>query len=116
MILLTYLDWRVTMYAIIKTGGKQYKVKKGDQIDVELLEGDFGSAIEFKEVLFVTDNKSAQVGEPTVPGCVVKGKLVEATVGPKKEMMTYKKRQNVRRRFGHRQHYSRVEITDILAK
>ncbi|MCB1149478.1 MAG: 50S ribosomal protein L21 [Chlamydiia bacterium] len=103
------------MYAIIQTGGKQYKVQKGDLIDVELLEGTDGDSVEFSDVLFI-GGKDAKVGEPTVAGSVVKGKMVETTYGEKVNGMTYKRRKNVRRRFGHRQRYTRVEITDIKTK
>ncbi len=101
------------MYAIIKSGGKQYKVKKGDFIDVELLEGADGDKVEFKEVLFIGDDKNQTVGSPTVKGAVVKGKMVETTFGPKVTSMIFKRRKNIRRTFGHRQRYTRVEITEV---
>ena len=101
------------MYAIIRSGGKQYKVQKGDFIDVELLEGAEGENVEFKEVLFIGDKKSQAVGNPVVKGATVKGKLVDTAFGPKVTTMVFKRRKNIRRTFGHRQRYSRVEIIEV---
>jgi large subunit ribosomal protein L21 len=103
------------MYAIIKTGGKQYKVKEGDIIDVELLGKEDGSKVDF-DVLLVYDGKKTAIGEPTLADYSVKGELVGASAGPKVEAMKYKRRKGYRLRFGHRQHYSRVKITDISGK
>lgn len=100
------------LYAIIKTGGKQYKVAPGDVIDVELLDADFGAQVQF-EVLFVTDGASQQVGSPLVAGASVTGEIVDCVGGPKITSVKYKQRQNQRRKFGHRQKYSRVKITEV---
>lgn len=102
------------MYAIIKTGGKQYKVAVGDIIDVELLNGDIGAQIEFKEVLFLNSGTSPKIGAPHVPGCTVIGELVDYAAGPKVTCVKYIP-GNHRRKIGHRQHYSRVKITQIAA-
>lgn len=101
------------MYAIIETGGKQYRVEKGDVIDVELLGEDQGSKIEFKNVLFFHDGKAAKVGAPNVNGCIVHGELMQEVRGVKVLSYKYKKRKNYRRKVGHRQNYSRVKITEI---
>ncbi len=101
------------MYAIIETGGKQYRVEKGDVIDVELLDIE-GDKIEFKNVLFL-NNGSATVGLPHVAGCVVVGELLQEVRGPKVVNFKYKKRHNYRRKVGHRQNYLRVKITEIQA-
>lgn len=104
------------MYAIIKTGGKQYRVAVGDIIDVELLHIEDGSPVEFKDVLFFNDGKASKVGLPNVAGCVVKGEIVSSQVaGPKVVSVKYKPSHNERRKFGHRQKYSRVKITAIAA-
>jgi large subunit ribosomal protein L21 len=102
------------MYAIIKTGGKQYRVAVGDVIDVELLDGEIGSQIDFKEVLFVHNGNDPLVGEPTVAGYTVSGELLDYVSGPKVTSMKYIP-GNHRKRIGHRQHYSRVKITQIAS-
>ncbi|MBA3236910.1 MAG: 50S ribosomal protein L21 [Parachlamydiaceae bacterium] len=100
------------MYAIIKTGGKQYKVALGDFIDVELLEADLGSEVQF-EVLFVSDGESQQVGVPLVAGASVIGEVIDWVAGPKVTSVKYKPSHRDYRKFGHRQKYSRVKITSI---
>lgn len=103
------------MYAIIKTGGKQYRVAKDATIDVELLEADLGSIVEFKEILLVSDGTSITVGQPSVTTFVVKGEYLEVVYGEKIVSVKYKPRQNQRRKIGHRQQYARVRITEIAA-
>lgn len=98
------------MYAIIKTGGKQYPVKEGDVIDVELLEGELGSTVQFEDVLFLNDGSERQVGGPTVAGWVVNGELLEVVAGEKVTSVKYIP-GNHYKKFGHRQKYSRVKIT-----
>lgn len=101
------------MYAIIKTGGKQYQVKKDDIIDVELLHVDNGAQVEFTEVLFVANGDSKSFGAPVVSGCIVKGEVVGSSAGPKILSVKYKRSHHQYRKFGHRQKYSRVKITQI---
>lgn len=101
------------MYAMIKTGGKQYRVQKGDIIDVELLGQDPGAEIKFLEVLTVWEGDHVHVGLPTLKGFSVIGELIGDVKGEKVIAMKYKRRKQYRRTFGHRQHYSRVKITDI---
>lgn len=100
-------------YAIIKTGSKQYRVKTGDVIDVELLDAEKGGKIEFTDVLFFHDGKKAQVGMPLVPKAVVHGEVMDQVRGPKVLAYKYKKRKNYRRKVGHRQDYTRVKITEF---
>lgn len=100
-------------YAIIKTGGKQYRVAENDIIEVELLDAGLGSEVEFTDVLFLTDGSAAKVGQPVVAGYVVKGELLGEATGPKIVSMKYKRSHHQYRKFGHRQHYSRVRITGI---
>lgn len=102
------------MYAIIETGGKQFRVKTGDVIDVELLETQDGSPIEFKSVLFLQKGSSQLVGAPYVAKSVVKGEFVGEAKGPKVVSFKYKQRKGIRRKVGHRQKYSRVKITEIV--
>lgn len=102
------------MYAIIETGGKQYRVEKGDVIDVELLNSDTAGIVEFKHVLFLNSGSAIKVGNPHLKNCTVHGTFVEETKGPKVIAFKYKKRKGIRRKVGHRQRYSRVKITDIV--
>jgi large subunit ribosomal protein L21 len=101
------------MYAIIKTGGKQYRVAAGDVIDVELLGADKNSQIKFNEVLFLYDGNQAKVGAPSITGAVVLGEVLDEVKGPKVIAFKYKRRKMYRRKVGHRQRYSRVKITEI---
>lgn len=103
------------MHAVIKTGGKQYTVNPGDLIDVELLSGEPGEAVEFKEVLMVSNDKGeVQVGSPIVENAVVKAKIVGEKKGKKIIVFKFKRRKDYRNKNGHRQRYTTVEITDIL--
>ena len=102
------------MYAIIESGGKQYRVEQGDIIDVELLEADAGQTIAFKHVLFLNTGNGTKIGSPHIPGAIVHGEFVEEVKGPKVIAFKYKRRKPIRRKVGHRQRYSRVKITEIL--
>ncbi len=103
------------MYAIIQTGGKQYRVEQGDEIDVELLGVEDGGQVEFSEVLFVHDGQNTRLGQPTLNDFVVKGELVATIAGPKVVAFKYKRRKDQQTKHGHRQKYSRVKITEIAA-
>ncbi len=100
-------------YAIIKTGSKQYRVKAGDVIDVELLDAEKSGKVEFTEVLFFHDGKEAKVGAPTVQNAVVRGEVLDQVRGPKVIAYKYKKRKSYHRKVGHRQNYTRVKITEF---
>lgn len=100
-------------YAIIRTGGKQYRVSAGDIIDVEKLGLAEGERVEFSDILLVADGTTHRVGAPVVESCKVVGQLVGEVLGPKVEAYKYKRRTNYHRKVGHRQHYSRVKITAI---
>ena len=104
-------------YAIIQTGGKQYKVKAGEILKIERLEGSkLETKIEFKEILAYGDDKNIEVGSPTVNGAKVEADLVEN--GKNRTILIFKKRrrQNSRRKNGHRQQYSLVRISKIFSK
>lgn len=101
------------MYAIIKTGGKQFRVGVGDVIDVENLGLEQGGEIKFEDVLFVSDGDKALVGEPNVLNYFVKAEFVEAVLGPKVVAYKYKRRKGQSTKRGHRQQYSRIKITGI---
>jgi large subunit ribosomal protein L21 len=101
------------MYAIIRTGSKQYRVEKETVIDVELLEGTPGDAVEFKDVLLLKADDKVTVGAPLVDNCLVKGEIIGMVAGDKKITLKYKQRKNTERKKGHRQKYTRVKITSI---
>ena len=101
------------MFAVIKTGGKQYRVAKDDVLNVEKIDGDAGKKIEFTEVLMVGEGASVKVGKPTVSGAKVTAELVEQTRGPKVIAFKKRRRKNSRRKRGHRQDLSTVRITSI---
>jgi large subunit ribosomal protein L21 len=103
------------MYAIIETGGKQYKVKKGDVIDIELLTDVADKNVQFDQVLFVNDGTTIKVGQPTVKASKVLGEILDQVKGPKVVAYKYKQRKNSRRKVGHRQSYSRVRIIEITS-
>ena len=100
------------MYAVIKTGGKQYRVAKDDVLTIERLEGDAGSKIEFKDVLLVGSGADIKVGQ-SVSGATVTAELVEQTRGPKLIAFKKRRRKNSRRKRGHRQDLTKVRITGI---
>lgn len=102
------------MYAVIKTGGKQYKVAKNDIILVEKLPGDAGAAVELDEVLLVGDDKGQTVGAPLVDGAHVAATVLEQTRGEKIIVFKKKRRKNYRRTAGHRQDLTALKITDIV--
>lgn len=101
------------MLAIIKTGGKQYKVGVGDKIKVEKLEGKEGSKVAFKEVLFVGSDKDMKIGDPLVKGAKVEGKILKTAKGKKVVGIKFKAKKRYKVKFGHRQTMTEVEITAI---
>ncbi len=103
------------MYAVIATGGKQYRVTVGEEIFVEKLVGEAGEAISFSEVLMVSDDTGLKVGTPTVEGAVVTGEIVKQGRSKKIIVFKYKAKKGFRRKNGHRQPYTRVKINAINA-
>jgi large subunit ribosomal protein L21 len=104
------------MYAIIKTGGKQYRVAVGDIIDVELLSSDAGAQIEFGDVLFAYDGSKTHIGAPSIANFPVYGEVLGQVSGEKVTSLKYKASHNQCRKWGHRQKYTRVKITGIGSK
>ena len=100
------------MYAIIQTGGKQYKVEVGDQILVEKLDAEVDASVDF-ETLLVADDAGVKVGTPVLNGVNVKGKVLEHGKGKKVIVFKYKPKKNIRTKRGHRQPYTKVEILSI---
>lgn len=103
------------MYAIIKTGGKQYKVTEGMQLQVELLDAEVGAEVAFDEVLTVVNDADVKIGAPVVEGAKVIAKVVEHGKGEKIFVFKYKAKVNYRKRQGHRQPFTTVEIVKIEA-
>lgn len=103
------------MYAVIKTGGKQYRVAKDDVLTIERLPGEAGGKIEFKEVLLVGNGADVKLGAPLLDGATVTAELVKQTRGPHVIVFKKRRRKNSRRKRGHRQDLTTVRITGISA-
>ena len=105
------------MYAVIQTGGKQYRVQPGQTITVEKLSGEAGAPVQFDDVLLIAGDgdESVQIGQPSLEGAKVTGQI--AWQGRDKKVTVYKakRRKNYRRRYGHRQDYTAVKISDVVA-
>ena len=101
------------MYAIIEACGKQYKVTEGDVVFFEKLDAEEGKKVTFDKVILVSDDKKVQIGSPYVKGIKVEGKVVSHGKGKKILVYKYKAKKNYRRTQGHRQPYTKVEITKI---
>ncbi len=104
------------MHAVIKTGGKQYIVKPGDIIDIEKISGEPGEEVNFEEVLLVSaDGEDVKVGSPVVESARVEGRIVKQKKGEKIVVFKFKRRKGYRKKAGHRQNLTSVEITSISA-
>ncbi len=102
-------------YAVIETGGKQYRVTKGDVLDVERLEGDVGSTVTLSQVMALNDGASLSVGTPAVEGAEVTAEIVDQFRGKKVVSFKKKRRKGYHRKVGHRQELTRLKIADIKA-
>ena len=103
------------MYAVIKTGGKQYRVSPGDSIEVEKLPYDVGEQIELDKVLLVSNDSGPKIGQPLVEGAKVKATVTRQTKGRKVVIFKFRPSKRYRRKKGHRQHYTRLRIDEIVA-
>lgn len=103
------------MYAVIKTGGKQYRVAKGGSLRVEKLDAAEGDTIEFDQVLLVGEGESVKVGTPLLEGSKVTATVEAQAKARKVTGVKFKRRKDYKREFGHRQHYTRLRVTDIVA-
>ncbi len=101
------------MYAVVETGGKQYRVSQGDLLEVELLPGEVGDAVDLSRVLLLQGEKDLKVGSPYIDGSVVKAEVVAQTRGPKVLIFKKKRRKAYRRTKGHRQSITRLKIVEI---
>ena len=102
------------MYAVVDTGGKQYKVSAGEIVDVDKLSFEVGEKIELDRVLLVADGEEVRVGQPTVEGAKVLATVTDHVKGPKIIVFKYRPRQRYRRKKGHRQAYTRLTIDEIV--
>jgi large subunit ribosomal protein L21 len=101
------------MYAVFKTGGKQYRVEKGDKLRVEKLPGGVGDAVSFDQVLLL-GGEAVKLGKPLVGGAKVEAKIVGQGLGQKLVIFKFRRRKNYRRKTGHRQPFTALEITNIV--
>jgi large subunit ribosomal protein L21 len=105
------------MYAVIRSGGKQYRVSPGQRLRVEKLSADAGQAVEFKEVLLVNDGAAApQIGAPLISDALVTAEVVEHGRGKKIKIIKLKRRKHHLKHQGHRQHFTAIKVTGIQVK
>jgi large subunit ribosomal protein L21 len=102
------------MYAVIKTGGKQYRVAPGESLQVESLTADVGSAVTFDEVLMVADGDNVRVGAPRIEGATVKAEVTAHGRGDKIRIIKHRRRKHYHKEQGHRQNFTAVKITEIV--
>jgi large subunit ribosomal protein L21 len=103
------------MYAVIESGGKQYRVSQGDRVRVERLEGDVGAKVVFDQVLMVGEGDEVKVGQPNVDGAVVEAEITDQNRAKKVVVFKFKQRKKYRRKQGHRQPYTELKVTEIKA-
>jgi large subunit ribosomal protein L21 len=103
------------MYAVISTGGKQYRVAEGQTVRVEKVPGDVGTSVSFDRVLMLSDGQVVKVGQPIVQGASVSGRIVEQGKAKKIIVFKFKRRKRYRKKRGHRQHFTALKIDKILA-
>jgi len=101
------------MYAVIKTGGKQYRVFEGDLLRVEKIKGEMGDAVEFNEVLMIKDGQRVEIGRPILKDSKVVGEIVEQGKGKKMVVFKSKRRKGYRKKKGHRQQFTLLKIKEI---
>lgn len=103
-------------FAVVKTGGKQYKVSEGDTLSVEKIDVEEGKTVDFDEVLLVADGDKVEFGQPDIKGVKVKAKVLSQEKADKVVVFKYKKRKNYRKKTGHRQRLTKVQIEKITTK
>jgi large subunit ribosomal protein L21 len=104
------------MYAVVNSGGKQYKVREGEILRVEKLPGEVGNPVTFDRILMVADGQDVTIGQPVLDGVAVRGHIVEQGKAKKILVFKYKRRKRYRRKKGHRQDFTAVRIDTIVAK
>lgn len=103
------------MYAVVRTGGKQYRVSKGELLRIEKLKGEIGDRVDLNEVLMVSDREKVRIGTPLLTQATVIGEIVRQGKGKKIIVFKQKRRKNYRRKTGHRQQYTEIRIKEIKA-
>lgn len=103
------------MYAIVNSGGKQYKAEKGEIVRIEKIPGEVGSQVSFDKILMFSDDDTVKIGRPILDGVAVKGHITEQGKAKKIIVFKYKRRKRYRRKQGHRQQYTAVKIDSIEA-
>ena len=103
------------MYAVVSSGGKQYKVQKGETLRIEKIPGEVGSKVVFDQVLMVADGENIRVGQPVIAKAAVQASIVEQDKAKKILIFKYKRRKRYRRKHGHRQPYTAIRIDGIEA-
>lgn len=101
------------MYAVIKTGGKQYRVAAGDKLKIETLEAEVGKTFDFEEVLMIADGDKLSIGSPLVKGGKVTAEIVAHGRGDKIRIIKHRRRKNYHREMGHRQNFTEIQIKEI---
>ena len=101
------------MYAVIRTGGKKYRVAAGDSVEVEKLDGEVGETITLNDVLLVADGDTVQIGQPTVAGASVSARITGQHRGNKVRVFRYRPKKRIRVRSGHRQYLTRLQIESV---
>ena len=104
------------MYAVVSTGGKQYKVQEGEVLRIEKIPGNVGDTVSFDRVLMVSDGENVRIGQPVLDNAAVDGQIVEQGKAKKIIVFKYKRRKRYRRKQGHRQQYTAVRIDRINAE
>lgn len=107
--------WSVEMYAVISSGGKQYRIQEGDVVKLEMLPAEVGATIAFDKVLLVGEGDSVQIGKPFLEGCTVSGEIVSQGRHKKIHIVKFRRRKHHEKWQGHRQNYTEVRITQISA-
>ena len=103
------------MYAVIKTGGKQHRVTKGETLKIEKIEKATGESVEFDEVLLVASGDTTTIGSPLVQGAAVKAEIIQHGRAQKVKILKFRRRKHSMKRQGHRQWFTEIKVTDILA-
>ena len=104
------------MYAVFRTGGKQYRAAQGDVLRLEKIEANEGATVSFDDVLLIGEGADIKVGNPTIAGTSVSGKVLRQGKSKKVPVVKFRRRQNYKRTKGHRQPYTLIEVTDISGK
>ena len=104
------------MYAVIKTGGKQYRVKVGERLKIETVAADIGETINFPEVLMLTDGEKSTIGSPLVANALVQAEVIDHARHKKVKIIKFRRRKHHMKQMGHRQYYTEVKITHIATE